>query len=98
VCQYNSGKEPGTFALKERSHVRICQIMPIILDSAPLKISKKWLIYNQKPSQKSLFPNLCVGPSFQLLDIHEYACGLKLVFALILGQNPNFEMVSNIIC
>ena len=49
---------------------------------------------NLKPSQKCLWPNLCVEPSFQLLDILEYACGLKLGSALILNQNPFFEMAS----
>jgi hypothetical protein len=40
-------------------------------------------------------PNLCVRPSFQVLDILEYACGLKLGPALTLSQNPFFEMASN---
>jgi hypothetical protein len=47
---------------------------------------------------KNVFwPNLRVGPSFQLLEILEYACGLNLGPALILNQNPIFEMASKII-
>jgi hypothetical protein len=44
--------------------------------------------------KKVFCPNLCVGPSFQLLDILEYACGLKLGPALTLCQNPIFEKTS----
>ncbi len=44
---------------------------------------------------KSVFwSNLCVGSSFQFLDIPQYACGLKLGPALTLNQNPIFEMTS----
>jgi hypothetical protein len=32
---------------------------------------------------------------FQVLDIPEYACGLKLGTVLILNQNPFIEMASN---
>jgi hypothetical protein len=46
--------------------------------------------------KKVFFPNLCVRPSFQLLDILEYACGLKLGPALTLSQNPIFEMASKL--
>jgi len=45
--------------------------------------------------KKVFEPNLYVGPSFQLLEILEYACGLKLGPALTLGPNPFFEMASN---
>jgi len=45
--------------------------------------------------KKVFWANLCVGPSFQLLEILEYACGLKLSPALTLIQNPIFEMVSS---
>ena len=45
-------------------------------------------------SGKAFWPNLGVGSSFQVLDILEYACGLKLDSALILNQNPFFEMAS----
>ena len=38
--------------------------------------------------------SLCVGYSFQLLGILEYACGLNLGPALTLNQNPIFEMAS----
>ena len=41
------------------------------------------------------WPNLGVWPSFQVLDILEYACGLKLGPALILNQNLYFEMGSS---
>ena len=34
--------------------------------------------------KKVFWPNLCVGASLQVLDILEYACGLKLGSALIL--------------
>jgi hypothetical protein len=47
--------------------------------------------------KKVFWPNLGVGSSFQVLDILEYACGLKLDSALILNQNPFFEMASNIL-
>ncbi len=40
------------------------------------------------------WPNLGVGASFQVLDILEYACGLKLGSALILNQNLYFEIGS----
>ena len=36
-----------------------------------------------------------VAPSFQALDIREYACGQKLSRALILSQNLNFETASS---
>jgi hypothetical protein len=45
--------------------------------------------------KKVFLPNLCVRPSFQVLDILEYACGLKLGPALTLSKNPIFEMASN---
>jgi len=41
------------------------------------------------------WPNLGVWSSFQVLDILEYACGLKLGPALILNQNLYFEMGSS---
>ncbi len=46
---------------------------------------------------KNVFwPNLGVGPSLQVLEILEYVCGLKLGPALILNQNPIFEMASSL--
>jgi hypothetical protein len=45
---------------------------------------------------KVFWPNLCVGSSFQLLGILEYACGLNLDSALTLNQNPIFEMASKV--
>ena len=45
---------------------------------------------------KNVFwPNIFVGASFQILDIQQYASGLKLGPAAILNQNPIFEMGSN---
>ena len=46
--------------------------------------------------KKVFWPNLCVGSQFQILDILEYACGLKPRSALILNQNPFFEMACNV--
>jgi hypothetical protein len=44
---------------------------------------------------KNVFePNSCVEISFQLLEILEYFCGLKLGPALTLGPNPIFEIPS----
>jgi len=38
--------------------------------------------------------NIFVGASLQILDIQQYASGLKLGSASILSQNPIFEMGS----
>jgi len=44
---------------------------------------------------KNVFwPNIFVGASFQILDIQQYASGLKLGPVAILNQNPIFEMGS----
>jgi hypothetical protein len=44
---------------------------------------------------KNVFwPNIFVGASLQILDIQQYASGLKLGSAAILNQNPIFEMAS----
>ena len=44
---------------------------------------------------KNVFwPNIFVGASFQILDIQQYASGLKVRPAAILNQNPIFEMDS----
>ena len=41
---------------------------------------------------KNVFwPNIFVGASLQILNIQQYACGLKLGPAAILNQNPIFE-------
>ena len=53
-----------------------------------------WALKIRSYLKKVFFPNLCVRPSFQVLDILEYACGLKLGPALTLSQNPIFEMAS----
>jgi hypothetical protein len=53
---------------------------------------------DQAPSRtylKNVFwPNIFVGASLQILDIQQYASGLKLGPAAILNQNPIFEMGS----
>jgi hypothetical protein len=44
---------------------------------------------------KNVFwPHIFVGASLQILDIQQYASGLKLGPAAILNQNPIFEMAS----
>ena len=44
---------------------------------------------------KNVFwPNIFVDASLQILDIQQYASGLKLSPASILNQNPIFEMGS----
>jgi len=45
--------------------------------------------------KKAFWPKLGVEPSRQVLDILEYACGLKLGLALTLNQNLFFEMTSS---
>jgi hypothetical protein len=44
------------------------------------------------PLKKVFWLNIFVGSGFQILNIREYASGLKPVSALILNQNPFFEM------
>ena len=47
---------------------------------------------------KNVFwPNIFVGASLQILDIQQYASGLKLGPVAILNQNPIFEMGSRIV-
>ena len=44
---------------------------------------------------KNVFwPNFFVGAAFQILNIQQYASGLKLGPAAILNQNPIFEIGS----
>jgi len=51
---------------------------------------------NFRTHLKNVFwPHIFVGASFQILDILQYACGLKLGSVAILNQNPIFEMASN---
>ena len=45
--------------------------------------------------KKVFSPDIGVEPSYQVLDILEYACGLILGLALISTENPNFEMASS---
>jgi len=47
--------------------------------------------------KKVFCPNLCVGRSVQILEIRQYSSGFNLASALILNQNPFFEMASNLI-
>jgi hypothetical protein len=55
-----------------------------------------WIAKQTRSYLKKVFwPNLGVGSSLQVLAILKYACGLKLGPALILNQNPFFEMASN---
>ena len=50
---------------------------------------------NTRSHLKNVFwPNIFVGASFQILDIQQYASGLKLGSAAILNQNPIFKMAS----
>ena len=50
---------------------------------------------NRSYLKNVFWSNLGVGPSLQFLEILEYVCGLKRGPALILNQNPIFEMASN---
>jgi hypothetical protein len=45
-------------------------------------------------SKKVFSPYGGVEPSYQVLDILEYDCGLILSLALISTENPNFEIAS----
>jgi hypothetical protein len=45
--------------------------------------------------KKVFWLHLCVGRSFQVLEIQPYSSGLKIVAALTWNQNPNFEIASN---
>jgi len=44
--------------------------------------------------KKVFSSDIGVEPSYQVLDILEYACGLLLGLALISTENPNFEIAS----
>ena len=57
----------------------------------PSELPKLFRIY----PKNAFWLNIFVGASFQILDIQQYACGLKLGPAAILNQNPIFEMDSN---
>jgi hypothetical protein len=50
---------------------------------------------NRTHLKNVFWPNIFVGASFQILDIQQYACGLKLGPAAILNQNPIFEIGSS---
>ena len=45
--------------------------------------------------KKIFLPYIGVEPSTQILDILEYACGLRFGLALISNKNPDFEIASN---
>jgi hypothetical protein len=47
--------------------------------------------------KKVFSSDIGVEPSYQVLDMLEYACGLILGLALIPTENPNFEMASRCI-
>jgi hypothetical protein len=65
--------------------------------SHPLLLGPAYRDLSIRTHLKNVFwPNIFVGASFQILDIQQYACGLKLGPAAILNQNPIFEMGSSI--
>jgi hypothetical protein len=49
---------------------------------------------NRNHLKNVFWPNIFVGDPFQILDIQQYASGLKLLPAAILDQNLIFEMAS----
>ena len=51
---------------------------------------------NRSGFKIAFWPKLRVGPSFQVLDIPEYACGLALGLVLTWNQNQIFEKVFRI--
>jgi prophage antirepressor-like protein len=52
------------------------------------------LEYIRTHLKKVFWPKLGVGRSVQVLEIHQYSSGLNLAAALILNQNPFFEIGS----
>jgi hypothetical protein len=72
------------------------------IEDQGLAATAKASIFDKIPSSKvnrsylknAFWTNICVGFSFQDLDILEYACGLKLGPALSLNQNTIIEMAS----
>ena len=58
------------------------------------KIYIRTWISTRSPLKNVFWPNLFVGPSFQILEILQYSSGLKLVSAVTLNQNPIFERAS----
>jgi len=68
-----------------------------VILQAVLVDNQAFLGYLTRTHHKNVFwPNIFVGASFQILDIQQYASGLKLGPAAILNQNPIFEMGSNL--
>jgi hypothetical protein len=55
---------------------------------------QKPLNINRTQLKNVFWPNIFVGASFQILNIQQYASGLKIGPAAILNQNPIFEMGS----
>ena len=63
--------------------------------AALLKSLDYWNRTLRTPLKNVFWPHIFVGDSFQILDILQYASGLKLSPAAILSQNPIFEMDSS---
>ena len=61
----------------------------------------KWWHLHRNPVRSYLkiifWPKSCVVLAFQVLKILQYSYGLKLELALVLNENLNFEIASNII-
>ena len=54
-----------------------------------------WLELDRTYLKNVFWPNIFVGASLQILNIQQYASGLKLGPAAILNQNPIFEIGSS---
>ena len=67
----------------------------VLVNAATLQYSTTPFMVIRSYLKKVFWPNLGVEPSLQVLDILEYACALKRGPALILNQNPFFELASN---
>jgi hypothetical protein len=52
-------------------------------------------IISRSHLKKVFSPDIGGEPSYQVLDMLKYACGLILGLALISTENPNFEIASN---
>jgi len=52
--------------------------------------------FSRSDLKNALWSNIFVDLSFQFLKIPWYSCGLKLILALTLNQNPIFEMASTL--
>jgi hypothetical protein len=56
------------------------------------------LVLSRTHLKNVFWPNIFIGAPLQILDIQQYASGLKLGPAAILNQNPIFEMDSKYNC